>query len=72
MPANNKRRVSAAVEKRVERVFYAYCDRIPIPVLKLGELFAVGIEAVEAGADDTTLGNVLFAKAMELAKEVKA
>lgn len=49
------KQAAKAVDKRIERAFYASCNGIQIPVLKMGAVFAHGRTVIAQGADDETL-----------------
>lgn len=67
--ARAKAKAKAAIEARVERLFYQYCTGIQIPVLKLPALFKLGVEAAEAGKDDGAIGIILYENAVRFGKE---
>ncbi len=35
-----------AVDTRVEQAYYKNCDRVQIPIMKIGEVFSVGRTAI--------------------------
>jgi len=49
------RRQEKALDKRVERAYYATCEGIAINIMDIGKVFKVGREALAAGADEATL-----------------
>jgi hypothetical protein len=60
MPKPNNK----ATEKRVERIFYAYCNRVQIPIMRLPKLFKLGVEAADAGKTDAEIGELLLKEAL--------
>jgi hypothetical protein len=47
--------------KKVEQLYYKHCDRVQVPIMELSKIFAVGVQAVEEGGDDETVGLVIQA-----------
>jgi hypothetical protein len=45
-----------AIEKRIERAYYATCSGISINVMDIGKVFKYGETRVALGEDDATLG----------------
>ena len=54
---------------RIERAFYAMCSDIPVPVMKIQNVFVEGRRLVDAGADDTQLRAGVLAFVQNLVKE---
>lgn len=50
-----------AIDKRIERAYYARCNGIQINVLDIGLIFAAGRKAVAEGLDDQALGDRILA-----------
>jgi len=50
------KRIENAIDKRVERAYYATCSGIAIDVMDIGKVFAFGRTKVLAGEDDAALG----------------
>lgn len=43
------------VDARINRAYVTSCQNVQIPMMKIPEVFKVGREAIEAGADDEAL-----------------
>lgn len=53
----------------VEKIFYQRCTGIQIPVMKLGALMKIGVEAVESGKSEKEIGDLLYENAVKFGKE---
>lgn len=49
-------RAEKAIDKRVERAYYATCSGIQINVMDIPKVFKVGAEAAKRGLGDIELG----------------
>ena len=55
------KRQIAADEKRIERIYYQRCNGVQISIMDIGRVFKAGQVAVNAGADDTQVGDAIVA-----------
>ena len=47
-----KKREQDAIDKRVERAYYATCSGVHIDIMDIGKVFEVGRRAIAEGKDD--------------------
>lgn len=67
-------RTAKILEDRATRAFYSHCNRVPVPIAKLGLIQAHGVTLAATEPDDQALGVALraFVDTLLAAAPVKA
>jgi hypothetical protein len=45
------KRQMKAIDKKIEAIFYAKCQRVQIPIMRMSEIYAAGRQAAIDGGD---------------------
>ena len=69
MPKRKKSNHDKAMDGLTEQAFYFACSGIPVPVLKLSEIYVEGRRLQMAGASHTELCAGVKAKALQLSQD---
>lgn len=48
-------------DNRICATYAAHCSGVQVPIMKLSAIYKVGQAAIDAGADDTALGDIIAA-----------
>ena len=61
-------RAAKKAKARVEKIYYDRCRGMQIDIMKISQVFAVGVAAVQAGDDDQAIGDKVFAFVQSIAE----
>lgn len=59
-------------DKRIEKLYYAACNGVTIPMMSIPAIFAAGRVAVAAGLDDAGVTAAIVAKVKEVGGQFKS